>query len=222
MANFTAARAYASPATAAATAAGVPVGLLNGLVDHETGGTWNPRSIRQEPQIQDASRGLGQILLRTAQGLGYTGTAEGLFDPATNLRYTALYLADCYRRAGTWPGAVSAYNGGYRPTLGFGSVLVTGRRVVLAYSQTQTGVPIRWYDAAAGQFANQEYVTDVLARAAAFGWNAPAPALDLSALLKPTTKAAVQTTTGAQRIGVGAVLAALALAGLLAALKFLK
>lgn len=222
MPNLSAAARYGALVTAAATAAGVPPGLLSGLVDHETGGTWDPRSIRQEPQISDASRGLTQILLRTAQGMGYTGTADGLFDPATNLRYGALYLAQQYRRAGSWPAALSAYNGGYRPAAGFGAPLTAPRRVVLAYSQTQKGVPLRWYDAAAGAFANQPYVDDVLSRAAAFGWMAPAPAASVASLLAPTPKPTPTTTATAQRVGLGALIAGLVIAGAFALLKILK
>src|ERR1700733_2239955 len=47
--------------------------------------------------------GLMQIKLATARGLGYTGTAEGLRDPATNLMYGIKYLV----------GAVPAPNGAY-------------------------------------------------------------------------------------------------------------
>src|SRR6266702_8866079 len=43
--------------------------------------------------------GLMQIKLATARGLGYTGTAEGLRDPATNLSYGIKYLAGAYRAA---------------------------------------------------------------------------------------------------------------------------
>jgi soluble lytic murein transglycosylase-like protein len=43
--------------------------------------------------------GLMQIKLATARGLGYTGTAEGLRDPETNLTYGVKYLAGAYRAA---------------------------------------------------------------------------------------------------------------------------
>ena len=44
--------------------------------------------------------GLMQIKLPTARGLGYTGDAEGLRDPETNLTYAVKYLAGAYRAAG--------------------------------------------------------------------------------------------------------------------------
>src|SRR5580704_14043141 len=43
--------------------------------------------------------GLMQIKLPTARGLGYTGDAEGLRDPDTNLRYGVRYLAGAWRAA---------------------------------------------------------------------------------------------------------------------------
>jgi soluble lytic murein transglycosylase-like protein len=58
--------------------------------------------------------GLMQIKLATARGLGYTGTAEGLRDPNTNLTYAVKYLAGAYRAAnGNHDRAVSYYASGY-------------------------------------------------------------------------------------------------------------
>src|ERR1700740_3047845 len=45
--------------------------------------------------------GLMQIKLATARSLGYTGTAEGLRDPETNLIYGIKYLAGAYQAAGS-------------------------------------------------------------------------------------------------------------------------
>jgi soluble lytic murein transglycosylase-like protein len=60
------------------------------------------------------SIGLMQIKLATARGLGYTGTAEGLRDPNTNLTYAVKYLAGAYRAAnGNNDRAVSYYASGY-------------------------------------------------------------------------------------------------------------
>ena len=44
--------------------------------------------------------GLMQIKLATARSLGYTGDAQGLRDPDTNLAYGVKYLAGAYRAAG--------------------------------------------------------------------------------------------------------------------------
>ena len=43
--------------------------------------------------------GLMQIKLATARGLGYTGDAQGLRDPDTNLAYGVKYLAGAFRAA---------------------------------------------------------------------------------------------------------------------------
>ena len=58
--------------------------------------------------------GLMQIKLATARGLGYTGTAEGLRDPDTNLTYAVKYLAGAYRAAnGDHHRAMAYYASGY-------------------------------------------------------------------------------------------------------------
>src|ERR1700729_837255 len=58
--------------------------------------------------------GLMQIKLATARSLGYTGTAEGLRDPDTNLTYAVKYLAGAYRAAnGDHNRAVAYYASGY-------------------------------------------------------------------------------------------------------------
>ena len=58
--------------------------------------------------------GLMQIKLATARGLGYTGTAEGLRDPETNLTYGVKYLAGAYRAANSDHNrAVHYYASGY-------------------------------------------------------------------------------------------------------------
>lgn len=58
--------------------------------------------------------GLMQIKLATARGLGYTGDAQGLRDPDTNLAYGVKYLAGAYRAAGDdHARAMHYYAGGY-------------------------------------------------------------------------------------------------------------
>jgi soluble lytic murein transglycosylase-like protein len=58
--------------------------------------------------------GLMQIKLATARGLGYTGTADGLLDPNTNMTYAVKYLAGAYRTAGgNADRAVGYYASGY-------------------------------------------------------------------------------------------------------------
>ena len=58
--------------------------------------------------------GLMQIKLGTARSLGYSGTAEGLRDPDTNLTWAVKYLAGAYRVAnGDHGRAVHYYASGY-------------------------------------------------------------------------------------------------------------
>ena len=61
--------------------------------------------------------GLMQIKLPTARSLGYSGDAEGLRDPDTNLHYGVRYLAGAYRAAnGDHDRAVQLYASGYYQT----------------------------------------------------------------------------------------------------------
>jgi soluble lytic murein transglycosylase-like protein len=58
--------------------------------------------------------GLMQIKLATARSLGYTGDAQGLRDPNTNLTYGVKYLAGAYRAAnGDHSRAVHYFAAGY-------------------------------------------------------------------------------------------------------------
>lgn len=68
---------------------GLDPNLIFATIMIESGG--NARAIRQEPRLHDASYGLGQLLYSTARGIGYRGTPEGLFDPATNIDLIARY-----------------------------------------------------------------------------------------------------------------------------------
>ncbi len=104
----------------------VPVPFLKGIVAAES--RFIPETTRGEPQIGDASIGLAQILLSTAKRLGFPGPVgaasdlSGLYDPGTNLFYAAAYLQELLGQTGGDLQAVaSAYNGGYRPELGFGA-----------------------------------------------------------------------------------------------------
>jgi soluble lytic murein transglycosylase-like protein len=61
------------------------------------------RESRYQPALvgRGGTIGLMQIKLATARSLGYTGTAEGLRDPETNLIYGIKYLAGAYHAAGS-------------------------------------------------------------------------------------------------------------------------
>jgi soluble lytic murein transglycosylase-like protein len=90
-----------------AAANGVPVELVHRIIVRES--RYQPRLIGRGGAI-----GLMQIKLPTARGVGYTGTAQGLRDPETNLTYGIRYLAGAYRTAnGNHNRAVAYYAGGY-------------------------------------------------------------------------------------------------------------
>jgi soluble lytic murein transglycosylase-like protein len=90
-----------------AGANGVPVALVHRVIVRES--RYQPRLVGRGGTI-----GLMQIKLATARGLGYTGDAEGLRDPNTNLTYGVKYLAGAYRAAnGDHNRAVHYYAAGY-------------------------------------------------------------------------------------------------------------
>jgi soluble lytic murein transglycosylase-like protein len=90
-----------------AQANGVPVELVHRVIVRES--RYRPGLVGRGGTI-----GMMQIKLATARGLGYTGSAEGLRDPETNLTYAVKYLAGAYRAAnGDQNRAVSYYAGGY-------------------------------------------------------------------------------------------------------------
>jgi soluble lytic murein transglycosylase-like protein len=75
-----------------ASANGVPEALVHRVIVRES---------RYQPALvgRGGTIGLMQIKLATARSLGYTGTAQGLRDPETNLTYGIKYLAGAYRAA---------------------------------------------------------------------------------------------------------------------------
>jgi soluble lytic murein transglycosylase-like protein len=83
---------YDSLVATHAKANGVPEALVHRVIVRES--KYQPDLIGRGGTI-----GLMQIKLATARGLGYTGTAEGLRDPATNLSYGIKYLAGAFRAA---------------------------------------------------------------------------------------------------------------------------
>ena len=90
-----------------ANANGVPEALVHRVITRES--RYQPRLVGRGGTI-----GLMQIKLATARSLGYTGTAEGLRDPNTNLTYAVKYLAGAYRAAnGDHNRAMHYYASGY-------------------------------------------------------------------------------------------------------------
>jgi soluble lytic murein transglycosylase-like protein len=98
---------YDALVAAHAQANGVPEALVHRVIVRES---------RYQPALvgRGGTIGLMQIKLATARGLGYTGTAEGLRNPETNLTYGVKYLAGAYRAAGSdHSRAVHYYASGY-------------------------------------------------------------------------------------------------------------
>ena len=90
-----------------AMANNVPEALVHRVIVRES--KYHPALVGRGGTI-----GLMQIKLATARGLGYTGTAEGLRDPETNLTYGVKYLAGAYRAANSNHNrAVHYYASGY-------------------------------------------------------------------------------------------------------------
>jgi soluble lytic murein transglycosylase-like protein len=90
-----------------AQANGVPVALVHRVIMRES---------RYDAGLvgRGGTIGLMQIKLATARSLGYTGSAEGLRDPDTNLAYAVKYLAGAWRAAnGNHDQAVHYYARGY-------------------------------------------------------------------------------------------------------------
>jgi len=97
---------YQAMVASHAAAEGVPAELVHRVIMRES--RYNPRAVSR------GNYGMMQIKLQTARSMGYTGSAQGLLDPETNLTYAVKYLAGAYRAAGgNHNRAVAYYAGGY-------------------------------------------------------------------------------------------------------------
>ncbi|MEM8649539.1 MAG: transglycosylase SLT domain-containing protein [Pseudomonadota bacterium] len=86
---------------------GVPYALARAVVQVES--TFRPNVTGAAGEI-----GLMQIRLATARGMGYRGSAKGLYDPATNLYWGMKYLGKAHRLAGgSTCGTILKYNAGH-------------------------------------------------------------------------------------------------------------
>lgn len=108
---------------------GVPASLVKGVIAAES--SFQPAAYRAETArasdwpagvTSDASRGLMQLLYWRAQEMGYIGSPDGLYDPATSIELGTKLLAVNAAILGSWDGAISAYNGGIRPELCYGKL----------------------------------------------------------------------------------------------------
>ncbi len=93
----------------------VPEAWIRAVIQTES--SFDPNAYRAEPQINDASYGLMQLLERTARGLGFIGPVSDLYDPDINIDLGTMLLADLRARYGDdFRRIYSAYNSG-RPDL---------------------------------------------------------------------------------------------------------
>ncbi|MEL7182324.1 MAG: lytic transglycosylase domain-containing protein [Pseudomonadota bacterium] len=91
---------FIGPAREAARRHGIPEDLFLRLIRQESG--WNPNAVSNK-----GAMGLAQLMPGTARGLGVNPR-----DPIQNLDGGARYLAQQYRKFGSWRLALAAYNAG--------------------------------------------------------------------------------------------------------------
>ena len=90
-----------------ASAYGVPVSLAHAVIRIES--NYRPGIRGRAGEI-----GLMQVKLQTARGMGYTGSAKGLYNPSTNIRYGMAYLGGARKLGGkTVCGTILKYNAGH-------------------------------------------------------------------------------------------------------------
>jgi soluble lytic murein transglycosylase-like protein len=93
-----------------AAAEGVPVSLAKAVIKIES--NYRPNIVGSAGEI-----GLMQIKPATARMMGYGGSAKGLFDPDTNIKYGMKYLAMARNLGGgTTCGTILKYNAGHAAT----------------------------------------------------------------------------------------------------------
>ncbi|WP_336279509.1 lytic transglycosylase domain-containing protein [Bartonella sp. CB175] len=85
----------------------IPVNLVHAVVRIES-------NYRAHIKGAAGEIGLMQIKPSTARGLGFNGSVQDLYDPATNLEYGMRYLARAYKLSGgSTCGTVLKYNAGH-------------------------------------------------------------------------------------------------------------
>jgi Soluble lytic murein transglycosylase and related regulatory proteins (some contain LysM/invasin domains) len=100
-------RPYANLIASYARSHGVPVSLAHAVVRIES--NYRPNARGRHGEI-----GLMQIKPATARMMGYSGSAKGLYDPETNIKYGMKYLATAHKLGGgTTCGTVLKYNAGH-------------------------------------------------------------------------------------------------------------
>ncbi|MEI9401562.1 lytic transglycosylase domain-containing protein [Mesorhizobium argentiipisi] len=103
-------RQYSAIVARYAASYGVPVSLATAVIKIES--NYRPNMVGSAGEI-----GLMQIKPATARMMGYTGSAKGLFDPDTNIKYGMKYLAMAQGLGGgTTCGTILKYNAGHGAT----------------------------------------------------------------------------------------------------------
>ena len=98
---------YSSLIQTYAKSYGVPVDLAHAVVRVES--NFNPKARGSAGEI-----GLMQIKPATARMMGYRGSAKGLYDPETNIKFGMKYLAMAHDLSGgTTCGTILKYNAGH-------------------------------------------------------------------------------------------------------------
>ena len=165
---------------AASVQYGVPVQVIKGLIATESG--FNAAASKGESGGR-VSAGLCQLLLGTAQGLGYTGPLgspgdlSGLYDPETNIDLGVQYLGQQYARAGNWWGAYSAYNGGWNPARAMGTAATADMLPLTVIVNSQ---PLTYRSVAVGEYGNQPAVDRFTANVRYFQSIIPSPGADFT------------------------------------------
>lgn len=184
MGRWTNENAYDSTVNAAVNALAWPipkdqaVAFVKGVIASES--AFNPRAVRGEAHLGDASHGLMQLLYSTAKVVGYAGALPteddrqkllGLYHPATNITLGTRLLNNLViKYGGDLERAASAYNGGDRPTIALGTRATKPGTICLQWKPDapKTGRTIaqhcaRTFTYKIGEFGNQPYVTKVVA-----------------------------------------------------------
>ncbi|WP_246485595.1 lytic transglycosylase domain-containing protein [Aminobacter carboxidus] len=90
-----------------ASSYGVPVSLAHAVISVES--NYRPNARGSAGEI-----GLMQIKPATARMMGYSGSAKGLFNPETNIKFGLKYLAKAHELSGgTTCGTILRYNAGH-------------------------------------------------------------------------------------------------------------
>lgn len=100
-------RAYGAIVSRYAATYGVPTSLAHAVIRVES-------NYRADARGAAGEIGLMQIKPATARMMGYTGSAKGLYNPETNIKYGVKYLAKAHQLGGgNTCGTILRYNAGH-------------------------------------------------------------------------------------------------------------